>query len=106
MRRQQALAERVLRALNSVFTSHCSTRRPFSITARHAPAAPRRPCHGSPAAAQTAAGDDIRQQIENARLGHGIEVGGRFIGDDKGRALSRARAIIIRCSMPPLISKG
>jgi hypothetical protein len=56
--------------------------------------------------ALAAAGDNLFQQIENAPLRHGIEVGGGFIGEDKGRLLSRARAIIIRCNIPPLISKG
>lgn len=55
---------------------------------------------------QTAPGDNIRQQVEDARLGDGIEIGRRLVGDDSGARLSRARATIIRCSMPPLISKG
>lgn len=38
-----------------------------------------------------AVGDDIRQQVENARLGDGIKVGGRFVGDDKRRAAEQGQ---------------
>lgn len=41
---------------------------------------------------QTAPGDNIRQQVEDARLGDGIEIGRRLVGDDKGRAAEQGES--------------
>lgn len=87
MRRQQALAQRVLwgaeqRIYIALFNEATVLHDRYVIRQ------PRHNAHvmGHQQQPQTAAGDDIRQQIEDPRLGDGIEVGGRFVGDDKGRA--------------------
>ena len=41
---------------------------------------------------QTAPGDNIRQQVEDARPGDGIEIGRRLVGDDKGRAAEQGES--------------